>query len=189
MTDVDLVRAGQSGDRAAVEALYARYLSSVWRYVCARLNGDVHAAEDVVSETFLTAVRHLRRFDPARGGVGPWLIGIARNKTNDHYRRTQRLRAVTPLAMQVRTSTGEVDPPTSVEAAETRELVAAVVDGMDDDARLALEWKYLDDLPVREIAERLGRTEKAAEALLYRARRAFRATLARYEGANDDDVT
>jgi len=188
VTDADLVRAGRSGDRTAVETLYQRYLPSVWRYVCARLNGDVHAAEDVVSETFLSAVRGIRTFDPARGGVGPWLIGIARHKTNDHYRRQQRSESSSPSQIDAQASTGEVDPPASAEAAETRERVAAVVNEMSDDERLALEWKYLDDLSVREIAERLGRTPKAAEALLYRARRTFRALMVRYEGANDDDA-
>jgi len=44
---------------------------------------------------------------------------------------------------------------------------------MLDVERVALEWKYLDGLSVQEIAARLARTEKAAEALLYRARRSF----------------
>jgi RNA polymerase sigma factor (sigma-70 family) len=45
---------------------------------------------------------------------------------------------------------------------------------MPDEERQVLEWKYLEELAVAEIAERLGRTEKAVEALLYRARRSFR---------------
>jgi DNA-directed RNA polymerase specialized sigma24 family protein len=55
------------------------------------------------------------------------------------------------------------------------------MDALPDDQRLALEWKYLDGLPVREIAHRMGRTEKAAETLLYRARNAFREAMARAE--------
>ena len=43
-----------------------------------------------------------------------------------------------------------------------------------DEDRVALEWKYLEGLSVREIAVRLGRTEKAAESILLRARRTFR---------------
>ncbi|HUU09262.1 MAG TPA: sigma-70 family RNA polymerase sigma factor [Phycisphaerae bacterium] len=65
-------------------------------------------------------------------------------------------------------------PAAPLEAAETRAQVAAVMDGLPDDQRQAMEWKYMDDLSVREIARRLGRTEKAAETVLYRARNAFR---------------
>ena len=44
-----------------------------------------------------------------------------------------------------------------------------------DEERLVLEWKYVDEMAVKEIAVRLGRTEKAVENLLYRARKSFRA--------------
>ena len=56
------------------------------------------------------------------------------------------------------------------------------MDGLPDEERLALEWKYVDDLSVGQIADRLGRTEKAAESVLYRARRAFRADFNRLFG-------
>jgi DNA-directed RNA polymerase specialized sigma24 family protein len=52
--------------------------------------------------------------------------------------------------------------------------VLNVLEGLSDRQRVVLEWKYLDALRVREIAERLGETEKAVETVLYRARREFR---------------
>jgi RNA polymerase sigma factor (sigma-70 family) len=61
-----------------------------------------------------------------------------------------------------------------METAETRARVAAVMDALPDDQRLALEWKYVEGLSVRDIADRMGRSEKGAEATLYRARNAFR---------------
>ena len=48
------------------------------------------------------------------------------------------------------------------------------LDSLSERQRIVLEWKYLESLPVREMAERLGETEKAVEAVLYRARREFR---------------
>ena len=56
-----------------------------------------------------------------------------------------------------------------------RQAVGQAMDRMDDLQRIALEWKYIDGLTVREIAEQLGRTEKAVEGILYRARSSFRA--------------
>jgi RNA polymerase sigma-70 factor (ECF subfamily) len=52
--------------------------------------------------------------------------------------------------------------------------VADVLDAMPLDQRQVLEWKYFDRCSVSEIAQRLGRTEKSVEAILYRARITFR---------------
>jgi hypothetical protein len=61
-----------------------------------------------------------------------------------------------------------------LEVVETKERVHHALDALSDRQRIVLEWKYLESLPVREMAERLGETEKAVEAVLYRARREFR---------------
>jgi RNA polymerase sigma factor (sigma-70 family) len=57
---------------------------------------------------------------------------------------------------------------------ETRQVVLTVLDHLQDDQRMLLEWKYADDLTVREIADRTGRSRKSIESLLHRARVAFR---------------
>lgn len=173
MTDADLIRAIQAGNETALETLYERYLPSVWRYAFAQLAGHVAAAEDVVSETFLAAVRQVARLRPEGGSVGGWLIGIARHKVGDVRRRRGRVRTG-PVPDEPARDDDADGPAAPLEAAETRAQVAAVMDGLPDDQRQALEWKYLDGLSVRDIARRLGRTEKAAETVLYRARNAFR---------------
>jgi DNA-directed RNA polymerase specialized sigma24 family protein len=57
---------------------------------------------------------------------------------------------------------------------ETRDQVLEILDSLPERQRMALEWKYVEDLRVREIAERWGETEKVVESTLYRARREFR---------------
>jgi len=186
VTDAELVRAIQAGDAAAVQTLYERYLPIVWRYACNHLR-NVHAAEDVVSETFLAAVRSAGDLDPDAGPVGAWLIGVARHKVGDWRRRSLRT-VMCEAAVEAAAARPDDSPAPSerLEAAETRAEVARAMDGMPDDERLALEWKYLDGAPVREVAARLGRTEKAAEALLYRARRTFRALYERFRSRTGD---
>lgn len=178
VTDADLIRAVQAGNERALETLYERYLPSVWRYAFAHLAGHASAAEDIVSETFLAAVGQISRLRPEGGSVGGWLIGIARHKIGDLRRRRGRVKTGVPAEPRAQDDETS-DPSASLETAETRAQVAAIMDALPDDQRLALEWKYLDDLPVREIAHRMGRTEKAAETLLYRARNAFRETFER----------
>jgi len=174
VTDADLIRAVRAGDAAALETLYRRYLPSVWRYAFAQLRGDAAATEDVVAETFLAAVRRIGRLKPGGGSVAGWLIGIARHKVGDVWRRRRRIHSGGAAETRAEATAGGIDPAAPLEAAETRARVAEALDALPDEQRIALEWKYLEGLSVREIARRLGRTEKATETVLYRARKAFR---------------
>ena len=183
-SDPELVRLVQQGSEAALEALYQRYLPSVWRYVYAQLRGDQHAAEDVVSETFLAAIPGLKKLDPDGGSLHAWLMGIARHKLGDHWRRARRLREDPHAHPEDMGPCEAGDPQEALESAESNARVAKAMTGLPDEQRLALEWKYLDGLTVRQMADRIGRTDKAVEALLYRARRSFRAV---FEGLQQGD--
>jgi RNA polymerase sigma-70 factor, ECF subfamily len=133
----------------------------------ARLRADEAAARDAVSETFLAAMREIQRFDPQKGSVAAWLMGIARHKIAD-ARRTRKLDELPDEAIM------DCDPAAPAMLEETRIAVGRVMVDLGDDYRMALEWKYIDGLSVRDIASRIGRDEKATEALLYRAREEFR---------------
>ena len=72
VSDADLVRASQAGDETAAEALYRRYFRSVWRYACARLGGDPHAAELALA-THRHRVGRRRAVAGEDAAVGPLL--------------------------------------------------------------------------------------------------------------------
>ena len=169
LSDAELVRRIGAGDRAALATLYERYLPALWRYVCARLPEESDR-RDIVSETFLAAMTSIDRFDATAGSVVAWLTGIARHKLADRRRRASR----TTGAVAGTPYHNGLTPIETAVRAETRQIVAQVMDRLNDDQRLVLEWKYIERLSVRDVARRLDRTEKAIEALLYRARAAFR---------------
>ncbi len=177
-SDSQLLSRIKAGDRAALARLYDRYLPSVWRYAFAQLHGDDNACRDVVSETFLAVIRNLAGGNMPTASVGAWLTGIARHKLVD-ARRVVLKHAGLELPD---VPAGNDDPVVTLEAADTRRLLARVMDQMDDVERTVLEWKYLDELSVFEIARRLKRTSKAVEALLYRARSSFRALYEKARG-------
>jgi len=176
MTDAKLIRAIQTGDASALPLLYDRGLPVVWRYVYRQLDGDLHTTQDIVSETFVTAIRVVGNMDANAGPLCGWLLGIARNKLAHHRRNLGRRRRHEVLAdaSEVCSTDGGCEPVEQLVADEETAEIMRVLDQMTDDERLALEWMYLDDLPRREIAGRLGKTVKAVENLLYRARRSFR---------------
>lgn len=159
---------------------YDRSLPQVYGYLVARV-GSPAVAEDLTSETYLAAV------DAIRAGTLPdpspaWLIAVARHKLVDHWRRQERETRRLAAVADAEAVAGPGDDPwdTHLDRAHARQVLA----GLGPHHRCALALRYLDGLPVREVAEVLGRSEHATEALLVRARRAFRSA---YEAAEADE--
>ena len=152
--------------------LYDDALPHVYGYLLARC-GDTATAEDLTSESFLAAVDAVRKPGAPEASV-PWLIGVARHKLADHWRRTAREeRGLRLLNGELATSDDPWD--TVVDRIRARE----VLEQLGAHHRAALTLRYLDGLPVPEVARHLDRTLHATEALLVRARAAFRRI---YEG-------
>jgi RNA polymerase sigma-70 factor (ECF subfamily) len=176
LTDVELLYGARRGDAEAWRTLYARYLPFVWRQAHALL-GDSHAAEDVTSEVMLALLRNIQNLESEVPKLGGWLRTVVRCKAADHQRALIRSRAKMAIAatrLAADESTVQLGPSAPLEVVETKSRVHLALDALPERQRIVLEWKYLDALPVREMAERLGETEKAVESVLYRARREFR---------------
>jgi RNA polymerase sigma-70 factor (ECF subfamily) len=152
--------------------LYDRALPQVYGYLVARC-GSVAVAEDLTAETFLAAVDGVRRTGTAPPNVA-WLIGVARHKLADHWRRQAREEGKLALAHREQ---AEIEDPWDqvLDVARAREVLAR----LGGHHRAALALRYLDGLAVPEVAAHLDRTVHATEALLVRARRAFRAAYER----------
>lgn len=157
---------GASDQRHALVDLYDRALPDVYGYLASRC-GSASVAEDLTSETFLAAVDAVRRNTVPELTVA-WLIGVARHKLVDHWRRQERDdRVVT----EVSAAPGKVDDwDVHLDALTAHETLGE----LGAHHRSALTLRYLDGLPVREVAACLGRTEGATEVLLVRAKAAFR---------------
>jgi RNA polymerase sigma-70 factor, ECF subfamily len=151
----------------ALLALYDQALPIVYGYFIRRC-ADRTIAEDLTSETFLAAMDAARKNDPPPIGV-PWLIGVARHKLADHYRRRHD-RLTVPVA-ELPEPVGSVD---TWEAELDRLVAESVLTRLSEPHRTVLALRYMDDCSVPECAELIGRTVHATEALLVRARRAFK---------------
>jgi RNA polymerase sigma-70 factor, ECF subfamily len=149
--------------------LYDEALPAVYGYLRRRVAND-SIAQDLTSETFLSAVSSIQSAITSNVSVG-WLIGIARHKLLDHFRRVAReernLRAVA-------STLAEPDDPWNVTLRD--DLTRATLNVLGLHHRSALTLRHLDGLSVPEVARVLGRTVHATETLLVRARVAFRAS-------------
>ena len=164
-------------DDAAFREWYETTLPRVYRYLLARCDHDVALAEELTQQTFVEAIHRRRQFD-GRSEIATWLIAIGRNKLIDHYRRLDRDRRRHLKLVSGWTDASEAPWQTS----EDRAAVAAALAHLTGEQRLVLMLRYFDALPVREIARLIGRSDSAADSLLFRAREAFRRA---YRGQTD----
>lgn len=126
-------------------------------------------AEDLTTETFLAAVESIERGIVETVTVA-WLIGIARHKLVDHWRRVERDQR-RRVAVEA-----EPQPPHETDWNARLDAIVAhdVLVDLGEHHRSVLTLRYVDDLPVADVAHLIDRTVHATEALLVRARRAFR---------------
>ena len=157
---------GNDAPRALLAA-YDDALPVVYGYFVRRC-GDRGTAEDLTSETFLAAMDAARKDAPPPMTV-PWLLGVARHKLADHYRRRHDRLAI-PMAELPE----PVHPADDWDVELDRIVAESVLTKLSEQHRTVLALRYMDDCSVPECAELIGRTVHATEALLVRARRAFK---------------
>jgi RNA polymerase sigma-70 factor (ECF subfamily) len=172
-----VVNLEQSDQGTALLAMYDRALPQVFGYLRTRV-GTETVAEDLTAETFLAAVQAIDRKGVPDLTVA-WLIGVARHKLVDHWRREAR------EARNLRALPDESVAPDDLDERFERARTREVLEELGAHHRAALTLRYLDGLSVPEVAQHLDRTVHATEALLVRARNAFRVAYAR--GESDDD--
>lgn len=168
-----------AGDREAAEGFFRHHLGALYEFVHYRVGGNRALAEDLVQDTFLTALERLAAFD-GRASLHTWLCGIAKNKIRAQRRRQRPALIEDVLAEadpEIEAMLMAIDreplPEGVLEREETKELVGATLSSLPPDYRDALIAKYVDELSTAEIAARAGKHEKAAESTLQRARTAF----------------
>ena len=172
--DLRLVTAVLRKDRKATAEFVDRYSDVLYSYLHSRLFPRIDLVDDVLQEVFLAAWEHLSRFE-GRSPLKNWLIGIARHKVEGHYRG--RLREPEPLEEE-----DQEAHPSSVDEFSIDELLdrerlhvkaREVLEQLPENYRIVLLWRYWERRSANEMAAQTGKTPKAIERLLARARKQF----------------
>jgi RNA polymerase sigma-70 factor (ECF subfamily) len=192
MEDSKLIEKLKSGDPAAVVELYTAYADRIYSLVFNQVDRDRDAAQDIVQETFLAASKSASKFR-GRSKVYTWLYSIAHKKVADFYRRRKR-----EAKYQTESSDSQIDrsasgEPVVTEAMESEEqdrVVQETLSGLPLHYKEVLMLKYVEEMPVAEISQVMGRSPKSIEGLLTRARRELRDRLAiQNEGRSQINAT
>ena len=181
MTDSEenLIRSACQGNPGAFEELVRR----TSRHVFGRLyleTGDVHRAEDLLQETFLTAFRSLPQLEDP-GAFRPWLLTIAQNVVIDAARRDKRKRRSGPVASDVnalnRVPDARPGPSEEAENSEARKRFLAVLRSIPEQYRDPLTLRYVNGADYDTICTELGMSNGALRGLLHRGMKMLRTKL------------
>ena len=186
--DSELLRSMLAGDEEALALLYRRRQGSVYRFAL-QMSGSKPMAEDVTQEVFLFLMREGHVFDPARGSLSAFLLGVARN----HVLRRMRVdQFMTPIgdddddeAVFVATGT-DLRPLDDLARAETIELVRRAVLSLPPKYREVVVLCELQDVSYGEAAEILGCAIGTVRSRLHRARALLLAKLRPAEQIDDE---
>jgi RNA polymerase sigma-70 factor, ECF subfamily len=174
--DRALARAMADGDRAAIERFHARYADALFAFIVHRAGLPRADAEDIWQESLLAAMKTIGAYR-GESALFSWVCGIARHKLLDRLRDAS---AWTPqpdagaqadLALLI---DGGPLPDAALQRRDTKALVVEALMRLPDEYRRALVARYADEQSVGDVAVLLGRSYKATESLLSRARAAFR---------------
>ena len=135
-------------------------------------------AEELVQKTVFDAVRGCGGYDPSRGSPDEWIFGIARNNIRlEMRRRANRPSVDGDISRYLEAIDSEPLPDEVLEQKETAVIVRTALSKLESKEQAVLKTKYVEGLSARDIAQRIGITEKAVHSLLYRARISLRRQL------------
>lgn len=180
--DLDLLHALQRGDDGALNLLIGRWESRLFAFAW-RYTRNATDAQDLVAETFVRLYHQNSRLH-ADTNVSAWLYTTLTNLCHNQHRWRHRHPTVsfdattadgTPL---VPTPVCDAEPAAEqLERSESAAIVAAAIDRLPHDLRVAVMLHYFEKLSYREIAEITGCSERGVETRLYRARQQLRDAL------------
>jgi len=153
--------AESKNNAAAFSVLYDRYVQSIYRYLYYRV-GSAPEAEDLTSQTFLSALEALPRYQH-QGNFAAWLFRIARGKMIDYVRRQQKQ---LPLKDAYLSEANDL----LAEIADADEIAQlwVLIHKLDDDEQELIRLRYTAGLPFAQVAAVLGSNENTVKKSLYR---------------------
>jgi len=175
-----LLRRAAKGDEESFTLLYRRHQAPLYRFAL-RMTGNAWGAEEVVQDVFMTLMREPKKYDAARGPVGAYLFGIARNRVMKHLERLPR-----ELSLEAHNGNGvgaseaavnEFTPVHWAEQQERSQRVRAAVLELPAEFREAVVLCELEELSYEEAAQLSGCPIGTIRSRLHRGRALLMAKL------------
>jgi RNA polymerase sigma-70 factor (ECF subfamily) len=152
--DPDSLGVAFARGEADLRAVYERHGSLVYS-ICRKALGDT-AAGEVTQDVFVDAWQARHQFDPGRGALGAWLVGITKRRIVDHVRREQRHSARRADDLHLESVPSHHGPEERVERIAQRMEIARALATLPERSREVIGLAYVEGLTHQEIADRTG---------------------------------
>ena len=156
--------------RKEFSKIYDKYIDRIYRFVFLKVSSK-DVAQDLCSDAFLKCwevYNNGTKID----NIQAFLYRIARNLVIDHYRQKGRMQFVSFESLPI------IDPSPGLEEKlafdSDLELIKAAIPSLKEDYQNVVIWRYLDDLPIPEIARMMDKSEEATRVTLHRALKALK---------------
>jgi len=166
-SDRKLIERIANADKAAVQALFARYHVRIYRFIV-RMVGIEAVAEELANEVFLDVWRQAGRFE-SRSSVSTWLMAIARNKAISYLRRKKDM----PLDDEAASLIPDTQDTPEVTAQKTDKgaAIRKAIDSLSPDHKAVIDLVYYHELSVREVAKVLDVPANTVKTRMFHARK------------------
>jgi RNA polymerase sigma-70 factor, ECF subfamily len=179
-SDSTLIDQAVRGDESSLIRLYERWADPVYGYLFNNLSGSKVEADDLFQETWLAILEALPRFR-GESRVFSWFCGIARRKIADRYRYIER----THSCLKENADESRIEnlpdsqplPDEILRCKDTRDHVLNALGTLPTEYRRVLIARYVEEMSVEELSRLIGKTYKATESLLSRARESLKSAL------------
>ena len=158
---------------AEFQAAFDQHKDAVYRFAW-RMSGSAPAAEDITQDVFVGLLRYPDRFDPARGTMRAFLLGIARNLALKHWRAEHRFEPLDDEGAHARAVVAE---PVDLGRGEVGEMVGRAVHALVPLQREVVILAEYEGLTLAEIAQAVDADVGTVKSRLHRARENLRRTL------------
>jgi RNA polymerase sigma-70 factor, ECF subfamily len=156
--------------------IYDSCVEKIYRFVFLRVNSK-ELAQDLTSETFAKCWESFKGNPKGIENPRAFLYKIAKNLVADHYRKNSKVQTVSSDNLEEKLTDGKIDLEQTAILASDMDGVRRAMATMNEDYQNAIVWRYLEDMPVREVAQLLDRSEEATRVLLHRAIKDLRTKL------------
>ena len=179
--DLKLTKSIIKGDEQAFNQFFDDYHPRLFRFIMSRIDHDYDLANDMAQDTLCKALDKMADYR-GEAALFTWMCQISRSLIHAHYvKQKRREKIVAPIAdtpeMQSILENISVDdeqqPERMTMNSQLKQILEEVLDHLPTDYGNVLTWKYVDELSVNEIAEKMATTQIAVQSVLARARKSF----------------
>jgi RNA polymerase sigma-70 factor, ECF subfamily len=171
-SDNKLVKGIKNGEQSALKVLYLKYSELLFAYILHHLDNEKEVASDIWQETWVVVIEKINDFQ-YKSSIFTWLCAIAKNKISDYYRnakKQERFQSIEKIHFDIDIEELEIE----LVDLETQVDVITILANLTDEYRYLLVAKYVENKGIDEISLEIGKSYKATESMLTRARGAFR---------------